>query len=80
MERLCQIKIWLEAQSIKFVGKSNLSQINFRVSIHNCYHRRLCRVQNMLAMYLKYHKAGLTPTTPVTSTAISHVNRMQIAY
>ena len=24
----------------------------------------------MLAMYLKYHKAGLTPTTPVTSTAI----------
>ena len=28
-------------------------------------HRRLCRVKNMLAMYLKYHKAGLTPTTPV---------------
>jgi hypothetical protein len=28
----------------------------------------------MLAMYLKYHKAGLTPTTPVTSTAISPVN------
>ena len=27
----------------------------------------------MLAMYLKYHKAGLTPTTPVTSTAISPV-------
>ena len=25
-------------------------------------------------MYLKYHKAGLTPTTPVTSTAISPVN------
>ena len=24
-------------------------------------------------MYLKYHKAGLTPTTPVTSTAISPV-------
>jgi hypothetical protein len=37
-------------------------------------HRRLCRVKNMLAMYLKYHKAGLTPTTPVTSTAISPVN------
>ena len=34
-------------------------------------HRRLCRVKNMLTMYLKYHKAGLTPTTPVTSTAIS---------
>jgi hypothetical protein len=27
----------------------------------------------MLAMYLKYHKAGLTPTTPVTSTSISPV-------
>jgi hypothetical protein len=29
--------------------------------------------KNMLAMYLKYHKAGLTPTTAVTSTAISPV-------
>jgi hypothetical protein len=36
-------------------------------------HRHLCRVKNMLAMYLKYHKAGLTPTTPVTSIAISPV-------
>ena len=36
-------------------------------------HRRLYRVKNMLAMYLKYHKAGLTPTTPVTSIAISPV-------
>ena len=36
-------------------------------------HGRLCRVKNMLAMYLKYHKAGLTPTTPVTSIAISPV-------
>ena len=36
-------------------------------------HRRLCRVKNMLAMYLKYHKAGLTPTTSVTSTTISSV-------
>jgi hypothetical protein len=35
--------------------------------------RSLCRVKNMLAMYLKYHKAGLTPTTSVTSTAISSV-------
>ena len=32
-----------------------------------------CVVKNMLAMYLKYHKAGLTPTTPVTSIAISPV-------
>jgi hypothetical protein len=32
-----------------------------------------CVVKNMLAMYLKYHKAGLTPTTPVTSTSISPV-------
>ena len=39
-------------------------------------HRRLCRVKNMLAMYLKYHKAGLTPTTPVTSTAISPVKML----
>ena len=36
-------------------------------------HRRLCKVKNMLAMYLKYHKAELTPTTPVTSIAISPV-------
>ena len=35
--------------------------------------RRLCRVKNMLAMYLKYHKAWLNPTTPVTTIAISPV-------
>ena len=39
-------------------------------------HRRLCRVKNMLAMYLIYHKAGLTPTTPVTSIAISPVKML----
>jgi hypothetical protein len=33
----------------------------------------------MLAMYLKYHKAGLTPTIPVTSTAISPV-KMSIGH
>ena len=33
----------------------------------------MCRVKNMPAMYLKYHKAGLTRTTPVTSIAISPV-------
>ena len=33
----------------------------------------------MLTMYLKYHKAGLTPTTPVTSTAISPV-KMSIGH
>ena len=44
------------------------------ISIHaNPTHRRLCRVKNMLTMYLKYHMAGLTPTTPVTSTSISPV-------
>ena len=42
-------------------------------------HRRLCRVKNMLAMCLKYHKAGLTPTTSVISTAISSV-KMAIGY
>ena len=36
-------------------------------------HRHLCSVKNMLAMHLKYHKAGLTPTTPVTSTSISPI-------
>ena len=40
---------------------------------HSITHRRLGRVKNILAMYLKYYKAGLTPTTPVTSTAISPV-------
>jgi hypothetical protein len=47
----------------------------FFSSVQSCMsnHRRLCRVKNMLAMYLKYHKAGLTPTTPVTSIAISPV-------
>ena len=30
-------------------------------------------------MYLKYHKAGLIPTTPVTSTAISPV-KMSIGH
>ena len=50
-------------------GSIFLMNINkFRIT-----HRRLCRVKNMLAMYLKYHKAGLTPTTPVTSIAISPV-------
>jgi hypothetical protein len=34
-------------------------------------HRRLCRVKNMLAMYLKYHKAGLTPTTPITQILLT---------
>jgi hypothetical protein len=34
---------------------------------HGEDHRRLCRVKNMLAMYLKYHKAELTPNTPVTN-------------
>ena len=33
----------------------------------------MCRVKNMLAMYLKSHKAVLTPTTPVSSIAISPV-------
>ena len=44
----------------------------------NVAHRRLCRVKKILAMYLKYHKARLTPTIPVTSIAISPV-KMSIA-
>jgi hypothetical protein len=43
------------------------------ISKYSLDHRRLCRVKNMFAMYLKYHKTGLTPTTPVTSIAISPV-------
>jgi hypothetical protein len=35
-----------------------------------------CRVKNMFAMYLKNHKDGLAPTTPVTSTAISPVKML----
>ena len=45
----------------------------YKRKFDNGNHRRLCRVKNMLAMYLKYHNAGLTPTTPVTSIAISPV-------
>ena len=50
------------------------------LSISSCDHRLLCRVKyNMLAMYLKYHKAGLAPTTPVISTAISPI-KMSIGH
>jgi hypothetical protein len=50
---------------------SHVQLVTYRMTMYN--HRRLCRVKNMLAMYLKYHKAGLTPTTPVTSITISPV-------
>jgi hypothetical protein len=40
------------------------------VKIVLCSITGACVVKNMLARYLKYHKAGLTPTTPVTSIAI----------
>jgi hypothetical protein len=49
---------------------SGLSPLRFSPTF---IHRRLCRVKHMLAMYLKYHKAALTPTTSVTSIAISPV-------
>ena len=54
-----------------FLLDFNLKNLNIRIFV--CNHRQLCRVKNMLAMYLKYHKAGLAPTTPVTSAAISPV-------
>ena len=38
--------------------------------------KRWCTHKIMLTMYLKYHKAGLTPTTPVTSTSISPVKML----
>ena len=52
----------------------NRNKPTISIKSYGLIHRRLCRVKHMLAMYLKYHKAGLTPTTPVTSTAISPVN------
>ena len=57
------------AHCIHYLGISNAKLCTVVV----LEHRRLCRVKNMLANYLKYHKAGLTPTTPVTSIAISPV-------
>ena len=53
--------------------RQNLGVAPWRRMFSRLNHRRLCRVKNMLAMYLKYHKAGLTPTTPVTSIAIPPV-------
>jgi hypothetical protein len=40
-----------------------------------------CVVKNMLAMYLKYHKAGLTPTTPERPKGgnMSHVTYFHFA-
>ena len=52
---------------------SNTNYVHSMAQNGGTNHRRLCRFKNMLAMYLKYHKAGLTPTTPVTSIAISPV-------
>ena len=40
---------------------------------------RRFRVKNMLAMYIKYNKAGLTPTTSITWTDISPV-KMSIGH
>ena len=52
----------------------NRNKPTISIKSYSLIHLCLCRVKYMLAMYLKYHKAGLTPTTPVTSTAISPVN------
>ena len=41
--------------------------MNFGVITGACVESKICSLD------LKYHKAGLTPTTPVTSTAISPV-------
>ena len=49
----------------------NWIDFNFESSLD---HRRLCRVKNMLAIYVpKIPQAGLTPTTPVISTDICAV-------
>ena len=65
--------ILLHQAWISVITKSHQLKLCFMIPILYCNHRRLCRVKHMLAMYLKYHKAGLTPTSPVTSTAISPV-------
>ena len=66
-----RLRLFYRSKTI-FVGLLPQQKNRFE---HRTYssHRRLCRVKNMLAMYLKYHKAGLTPTTSVTSTVISPV-------
>jgi hypothetical protein len=70
---------WKSAHVIAIFKKGDTSlPSNYRlVSLISCVgkllERIVYRVKNMLAMYLKYHKAGLTPTTSVTSTAISSV-------
>jgi hypothetical protein len=54
-------------------GKSAVFRI-YSTLTSNGYIKAVRRQRNLwLAMYLKYHKAGLTPTTSVTSTAISSV-------
>ena len=52
---------------------ADTKQFKFQESFICSRYTGACVVKNMLAMYLKYHKAGLTPTTPVTSIAISPV-------
>ena len=54
-------------------GKSAVFRI-YSALTSNGYRKAVRRQRNLgLAMYLKYHKAGLTPTTSVTSIAISPV-------
>ena len=69
-------KVVLVIPESLIMGKKRIvSRVSLQ-SIHRC----LCRVKNMLTMYLKYHKARLTPTTPpVTSTSISPV-KMSIGH
>ena len=69
-----RLRLFYRSKTI-FVGLLPQQQNRFE---HRTYsnHRRLCRVKNMLTMYLKYPNAGLTPTTSVTSTVISPVKML----
>ena len=53
------------ASTLKYhiLSQSINDDINMVSTIAGSVHRRLCRVKNMLAMYLKYHKAGLLMDT-----------------
>ena len=56
-----------------FISESEIS-VDFIIIITDADEAQaLVLSQKYLAMYLKYHKARLTPTTPVTSIAISSV-------
>ena len=49
LPKKCSVCIRMKIQTENLIRKLNLNEIS------HMYHRRLCRVKNMLAMYLKWH-------------------------